>query len=172
MAGGLAPFAAVGLAGLDDSGRRQHVYVHAKTMLVDHSWAIIGSANLHWFSLYGNAEMNVSFWRRLECDAHTVRATYGWVASSAMSSATIRSGAIDRRVVPVSELLALRRREHWLVRHIERRAAIFRDRLRHFVEGLRVFRSSLCVPKTRSGAWLAESVFGSEARDTGTGASG
>jgi cardiolipin synthase len=55
-------FSAVGLAGLDDSGRRQHVYVHAKTMLVDDSWATIGSANLHWFSLYGNAEMNVSFW--------------------------------------------------------------------------------------------------------------
>ncbi len=31
-------------------------------MLIDDSWATIGSANLHWFSLYGNAEMNVTFW--------------------------------------------------------------------------------------------------------------
>lgn len=57
-----ARFTAVGLAGLDENGHRQLVYVHAKTMLVDDSWATIGSANLHWYSLYGNAEMNVSFW--------------------------------------------------------------------------------------------------------------
>ena len=65
-------FIAVGLAGLDDDDQRQHVYVHAKVMLIDDEWGTIGSANLHWFSLYGNAEMNVSFWdakkaRELRC---------------------------------------------------------------------------------------------------------
>lgn len=54
-------FTPVGLAGVDERGRRQHVYVHAKLMLVDDAWGTVGSANLHWHSLHGNAEMNVSF---------------------------------------------------------------------------------------------------------------
>jgi phosphatidylserine/phosphatidylglycerophosphate/cardiolipin synthase-like enzyme len=31
-------------------------------MLIDDAWATIGSCNLHSFSLYGNTEMNASFW--------------------------------------------------------------------------------------------------------------
>jgi len=54
-------FTLAGIAGIGDDGRRTHVYVHAKTMLIDDSWATIGSANLHRFSLYGNNEMNASF---------------------------------------------------------------------------------------------------------------
>ena len=40
----------------------QPKYVHAKTMLIDDSWATIGSCNLHRFSLFGHSEMNVSIW--------------------------------------------------------------------------------------------------------------
>lgn len=31
-------------------------------MLIDDDWATIGSCNLHWGSMYGNSELNVSFW--------------------------------------------------------------------------------------------------------------
>jgi cardiolipin synthase len=66
-------FALVGIAGPDGNGGRTNVYVHAKLMLVDDVWATIGSCNLHGQSLYGNAEMNASFWdprvvRALRCE--------------------------------------------------------------------------------------------------------
>jgi phosphatidylserine/phosphatidylglycerophosphate/cardiolipin synthase-like enzyme len=38
------------------------VYVHAKLMIVDDSWATIGSCNLHRDSMGGNSEMNASIW--------------------------------------------------------------------------------------------------------------
>lgn len=53
-------FTLVGLAGLTEDGRRAGVYVHAKLMIVDDAWATIGSANLHPYSLLGNAEINAS----------------------------------------------------------------------------------------------------------------
>lgn len=37
-------------------------YVHAKAMVVDDSWATIGSCNLHAFSLNGHSEMNAAIW--------------------------------------------------------------------------------------------------------------
>jgi cardiolipin synthase A/B len=55
-------FALVGIAGRGAAGVRNAVYVHAKLMLVDDAWATIGSCNLHRGSLYGNTEMNASFW--------------------------------------------------------------------------------------------------------------
>jgi phosphatidylserine/phosphatidylglycerophosphate/cardiolipin synthase-like enzyme len=55
-------FDLMGIAGWTDQGRRRDIYVHAKIMLVDDSWATIGSCNLHANSLSGNSEMNASFW--------------------------------------------------------------------------------------------------------------
>ena len=62
-------FTLVGLAGVAEDGRRTGVYVHSKLMLVDDAWATVGSANLHHYSLSGNAEINASF-----ADAVAVRA--------------------------------------------------------------------------------------------------
>jgi phosphatidylserine/phosphatidylglycerophosphate/cardiolipin synthase-like enzyme len=66
-------FTLAGIAGLDANGRRTPVYVHAKLMLVDDVWATIGSCNLHRYSLFGNGEMNATFWspdtvRALRCE--------------------------------------------------------------------------------------------------------
>ena len=55
-------FTLAGLAGLGEDGTRQPVYVHAKAMLVDDSWATVGSCNLHAYSLGGHTEMNISVW--------------------------------------------------------------------------------------------------------------
>lgn len=59
------------LAGLykPDGAKHRAIYVHAKTMLVDDTWATIGSCNLHYNSLNGRSEMNVSVW-----DANVVHA--------------------------------------------------------------------------------------------------
>lgn len=70
--GAFQNFTLAGLAGLGDDGQRKHVYVHSKLMLVDDEWATIGSCNLHAASLFGNAEINASFWdpnivRHLRC---------------------------------------------------------------------------------------------------------
>jgi phosphatidylserine/phosphatidylglycerophosphate/cardiolipin synthase-like enzyme len=51
-----------GLASSDEVGRLHHVYVHDKLMIVDDAWATVGSANLHHWSLHGNAELNASVW--------------------------------------------------------------------------------------------------------------
>jgi cardiolipin synthase A/B len=71
--GGYESFALVGIAGRNSRGSRSNVYVHGKIMLIDDAWATIGSCNLHSFSLYGNTEMNASFWdptlvRALRCE--------------------------------------------------------------------------------------------------------
>jgi cardiolipin synthase len=55
-------FTLAGIAGLSADGQRKSVYVHAKLMLVDDEWATVGSCNLHRYSLFGNAEMNATFW--------------------------------------------------------------------------------------------------------------
>ena len=49
------------------------VYVHSKLMLVDDTWATIGSCNLHSRSLFGSSEMNAAIWdpafaRKLRCE--------------------------------------------------------------------------------------------------------
>lgn len=62
-------FTLAGIAGRAPSGGRSHVYVHAKLMLVDDTWATIGSCNLHANSLNGHSEMNATVW-----DADWVRA--------------------------------------------------------------------------------------------------
>jgi cardiolipin synthase A/B len=64
-------FALAGIAGRGSDGRHD-VYVHAKVMLIDDTWATIGSCNLHAASVLGNSEMNVTFWdppvvRALRC---------------------------------------------------------------------------------------------------------
>ena len=66
-------FTFASIAGLGLDGTRKAVHVHAKVMLIDDEWATIGSCNLHRHSLFGNAEMNVSFYdpatvRRLRLD--------------------------------------------------------------------------------------------------------
>lgn len=54
-------FTLAGIAGLGDDGFRHPVYVHSKLMIVDDSWATVGSCNLHRYSLFGNSELNVAF---------------------------------------------------------------------------------------------------------------
>jgi cardiolipin synthase A/B len=58
--GAHASFTLAGIAGLGADGRRKPVWVHSKLMLVDDAWATIGSANLHRFSMFGNAELNAA----------------------------------------------------------------------------------------------------------------
>jgi phosphatidylserine/phosphatidylglycerophosphate/cardiolipin synthase-like enzyme len=65
-------FLLAGIAGRDADGARGVIYVHAKLMLVDDTWATIGSCNLHSNSLSGHSEMNLSVWdttvvRALRC---------------------------------------------------------------------------------------------------------
>jgi phosphatidylserine/phosphatidylglycerophosphate/cardiolipin synthase-like enzyme len=67
--GAFTNFMLAGIAGLGADGRRKPVYVHDKLMLVDDTWATVGSCNLHRYSLFGNGEMNVSF-----AEPDTVRA--------------------------------------------------------------------------------------------------
>ncbi|MCX6048544.1 MAG: phosphatidylserine/phosphatidylglycerophosphate/cardiolipin synthase family protein [Chloroflexi bacterium] len=55
-------FTLSGIAGLDDEGKRNPVWIHAKLMLVDGEWGTVGSCNLHHYSLFGNCEMNAAFW--------------------------------------------------------------------------------------------------------------
>jgi phosphatidylserine/phosphatidylglycerophosphate/cardiolipin synthase-like enzyme len=57
-------FTLAGLAGRTDDGRRVPVYVHSKLMIVDDSWASVGSCNFHRYSLFGNGELNVAIWCR------------------------------------------------------------------------------------------------------------
>jgi cardiolipin synthase A/B len=72
----LAKFENFTLAGLTTSaadGGHAEIYVHSKVMLVDDEWGTVGSCNLHSWSLFKNAEMNVSFWdpaavRELRCE--------------------------------------------------------------------------------------------------------
>jgi len=66
-------FTLAGIAGLNAEGQRKAIYVHDKLMLVDDAWATVGSCNLHSFSLFGNVEMNASFWepdivRKFRCE--------------------------------------------------------------------------------------------------------
>lgn len=55
-------FTLVGLAREDATGRQVDIYVHAKMMLVDDSWATIGSTNFMGRSFFQETEMNASFW--------------------------------------------------------------------------------------------------------------
>lgn len=54
-------FTLAGIAGRGSEGRRHPVYVHAKLMIIDDTWATVGSCNLHHYSLFGNTELNVAF---------------------------------------------------------------------------------------------------------------
>ncbi len=51
-------FTLAGMAGMGTDGYRKPVWVHSKLMLIDDKWATIGSANLHRWSMFGNAELN------------------------------------------------------------------------------------------------------------------
>jgi phosphatidylserine/phosphatidylglycerophosphate/cardiolipin synthase-like enzyme len=55
-------FTLAGIAGLDNDGKRNPVWIHSKLMLVDGEWGTVGSCNLHRFSLFGNSELNAAFW--------------------------------------------------------------------------------------------------------------
>jgi len=66
-------FTLAGIAGPDAQGRRSSIYIHSKIMLVDDTWATIGSCNLHAHSLTGHSEMNAAIWdpkvvRALRCE--------------------------------------------------------------------------------------------------------
>lgn len=69
-------FLLAGIAGPSAAGERIATYVHAKIMLVDDSWATVGSCNLHANSLSGHSELNASIWnatvvRELRCRLFT-----------------------------------------------------------------------------------------------------
>ncbi len=53
-------FTLAGMAGLGTDGQRKPVWVHSKLMLIDDTWATIGSANLHRWSMFGNSELNAA----------------------------------------------------------------------------------------------------------------
>jgi cardiolipin synthase A/B len=53
-------FTLAGIAGLGRDKCRKPVWIHSKLMLVDGIWATIGSANLHRYSMFGNAELNAA----------------------------------------------------------------------------------------------------------------
>jgi cardiolipin synthase A/B len=53
-------FTLVGLVGLGLDGQRKPVWIHSKIMLIDDTWATVGSANLHRFSMFGNGELNAT----------------------------------------------------------------------------------------------------------------
>jgi cardiolipin synthase A/B len=53
-------FMLAGIAGLGHDNRRKPVWIHSKLMLVDDTWATVGSANLHRYSMFGNAELNAA----------------------------------------------------------------------------------------------------------------
>ncbi len=53
-------FTLAGIAGFGIDNRRKPVWIHSKLMLVDETWATIGSANLHRWSMFGNAELNAA----------------------------------------------------------------------------------------------------------------
>ena len=66
-------FTLAGIAGISAGGQHKPVYVHSKLMLIDDVWATLGSCNLHRFSLFGNTEMNATFFnpqgvRALRCE--------------------------------------------------------------------------------------------------------
>ncbi len=58
--GGYKNFTLAGMAGLGSDGRRKPVWVHSKLMIIDDTWATIGSANLHRWSMFGNSELNAA----------------------------------------------------------------------------------------------------------------
>jgi phosphatidylserine/phosphatidylglycerophosphate/cardiolipin synthase-like enzyme len=66
-------FLLAGIAAQDADGGRGATYVHAKLMLVDDTWATIGSCNLHSNSLSGHSEMNAAIWD--PAVVHEVRCT-------------------------------------------------------------------------------------------------
>jgi cardiolipin synthase len=55
-------FSLVGIGARNAIGQRSDIYVHAKIMLVDDTWATIGSCNLQSNSLFGHSELNASIW--------------------------------------------------------------------------------------------------------------
>jgi cardiolipin synthase A/B len=58
--GQFAHFTLAGMAGLGVDGLRRPVWIHSKLMLIDDAWVLVGSANLHRYSLLGNAELNAA----------------------------------------------------------------------------------------------------------------
>ncbi len=58
--GGFENFSLAGIAGLGEDGCRKPIWIHSKLMLLDDTWATVGSANLHRYSMFGNAELNAA----------------------------------------------------------------------------------------------------------------
>jgi cardiolipin synthase len=85
-------FTLLGIAGRDPQGDRSPVYVHDKIMLVDDTWATIGSCNLHRNSLTGHTEMNASF-----RDAKAVQAL----------RCALLQEHLDRDTAPLDDIAAL-----------------------------------------------------------------
>jgi cardiolipin synthase A/B len=53
-------FTLAGIAGIGHDNCRKPVWIHSKLMLVDDTWATVGSANMHRYSMFGNAELNAA----------------------------------------------------------------------------------------------------------------
>ena len=83
-------FTLCGLAERDQDGVRQPVHIHSKVMLIDDEWATVGSCNLHRYSLYGNAELNVTF-----RDSASVRSLRDALFQEHLGVATAALRAVD-----------------------------------------------------------------------------
>jgi cardiolipin synthase len=99
-------FMLAGIAGIGGDGRRKSIYVHAKLMLIDDEWATVGSCNLHRFSLFGNAEMNVAF-----SEPNTVRAFRGELLREHLDQDT--AGIDDRAALHLFRKIARENRRRF-----------------------------------------------------------
>jgi cardiolipin synthase A/B len=97
-------FTLAGIAGAGTEGRRTPVYVHAKLMLIDDTWATVGSCNLHRYSLVGNGELNVAF-----ADPDTVRDLRSELLREHLDQET--SGMDDRGALRLFRKIALENRQ-------------------------------------------------------------
>jgi cardiolipin synthase len=97
-------FTLAGIAGLDDAGRRNPVWIHSKLMLVDGAWGTVGSCNLHRYSLFGNSELNAAFW-----DHATARALLSELLSEHLDSDI--SGLDDRAALQLFGQIARNNRQ-------------------------------------------------------------
>jgi cardiolipin synthase A/B len=106
-------FMLAGIAGLGADGCRKPVWVHSKLMLIDDTWAMIGSANWHRWSMFGNCELNAA----ILC-ADTVR---GFRVALFLEHLALETSNLDdvramqkfRQVADANQLLLLQKNHVW-----------------------------------------------------------
>ena len=86
-------FTLIGLTAAAPNGTRHPVWVHAKLMIVDDTWATVGSANLHRHSLTGNAELNLAIW-----DPAFARGLRASLSAEHVGLGVVEGGPVPRRM--------------------------------------------------------------------------